>query len=71
MDAAVVGMAVGILGDRMSGAPRGVAVCVRSGVAKPGIPGDNSLCVSAAAAIAIRRHSSSQAASTKKNSPIN
>lgn len=65
MDAAVVGMAVGIRGDNMSGAPNGVAVGVRRDGARPGMAGDNSLCVSAAAAIAIRRHSSSQAVYTK------
>lgn len=57
----MVGIAVGIRGDNMSGAPNGVAVCVLNGVARPGIAGDNSLCVSAAAAIAILLHSSSHA----------
>lgn len=66
MEAAVVGMAVGIRGDSMSGAPNGVAVGVLKGVAKPGMAGDRSLWVSAAAAIAIRRHSSSQAKKKKK-----
>lgn len=52
-------MGTGSLGDKISGAPRGVAG-LRMGVAKPGIPGDNSRCVSAAAAVSLR-HSSSQA----------
>lgn len=58
MEAAVVG--TDMRGDKMRGAPRGVAG-VRRGVARPGMAGDNSLCVSAAAAAATRLHSSSQA----------
>lgn len=58
MEAAVVG--TDIRGDRIRGAPSGVAG-VRRGVARPGMAGDNSRWVSAAAA-ATRRHSSSQAA---------
>lgn len=58
IDAAVVG--TDIRGDRMSGAPNGVAAVRRGVVARPGMAGDKSRCVSAAAA-ATRLHSSSQA----------
>lgn len=58
MDAAVVG--TDMRGDRISGAPRGVPAVRRGVVVSPGIAGDRSLCVSAAAA-ATRLHSSSQA----------
>lgn len=58
MDAAVVG--TDMRGDRISGAPSGVAAVRRGVVVRPGIAGDRSLCVSAAAA-ATRLHSSSQA----------
>lgn len=58
MEAAVVG--TDMRGDRMRGAPRGVAAVRRGVVARPGMAGERSLCVSAAAA-ATRLHSSSQA----------
>lgn len=63
IDAAVVG--TDIRGDKIKGAPKGVAG-VRRGVAKPGIAGDNNRCVSAAAATATRLHSSSHTAIYKK-----
>lgn len=59
MEAPDVGT-TGIRGDRIRGAPNGVAG-VRRGVASPGIDGDSNRCVSAAAAAATRLHSSSQA----------
>lgn len=58
-DAAVVG--TGRRGEIMSGAPRGVAGDL-SGVPSPGMAGDSSRCVSAAADAANLLHSSSQAA---------
>lgn len=58
MDAAVVG--TDIRGDKINGAPRGVAAVRRGVVASPGMAGERSRCVSAAAA-ATRLHSSSQA----------
>ena len=57
-EAAVVG--TGKRGEIMSGAPKGVAGDLK-GVPNPGIAGDNSLCVSAAADASLL-HSSSQAA---------
>lgn len=62
IDAAVVG--TDIRGDSISGAPSGVAAVRNGVVANPGMAGDKSRCVSAAAA-ATRRHSSSQAAQTQ------
>lgn len=61
-DAAVVG--TGKRGEIMSGAPKGVAGDL-SGVPKPGMAGDNSRCVSAAADASLL-HSSSHANHNKK-----